>query len=217
DVAPRIVRRGRRAQPAHPPDHDRRRRRHDRRGRRREVPRSPARGAEGRGAVVKVVAIPNGRFLENCYLVIDEASAACAIVDPGEEAGLIAHKLAAAGVTPVAIWVTHAHVDHVLGVPRLRAETGAPVYLHPADRPLYDHVPEQAAAFGMAAPALPPPARSPTARCGGWASSRSGCGTRRATRRGAWCSRARARRSSATCCFRGPSAAPTFPAATSTR
>jgi glyoxylase-like metal-dependent hydrolase (beta-lactamase superfamily II) len=109
---------------------------------------------------VKVVAIPNGRFLENCYLVIDEASAACAIVDPGEEAGLIAHKLAAAGVTPVAIWVTHAHVDHVLGVPRLRAETGAPVYLHPADRPLYDHVPEQAAAFGMAAPALPPPDRA---------------------------------------------------------
>ena len=109
---------------------------------------------------MKVVAIPNGRFLENCYLVIDEASAACAIVDPGEEAGLIAHKLAAAGVTPVAIWVTHAHVDHVLGVPRLRAETGAPVYLHPADRPLYDHVPEQAAAFGMAAPALPPPDRA---------------------------------------------------------
>jgi glyoxylase-like metal-dependent hydrolase (beta-lactamase superfamily II) len=108
---------------------------------------------------VKVVAIPNGRFLENCYLVIDEASGACAIVDPGEEAGLIAHKLAAAGVTPVAIWVTHAHVDHVLGVPRLRAETGAPVYLHPADRILYDHVPEQAAAFGMAAAALPPPDR----------------------------------------------------------
>lgn len=108
---------------------------------------------------MKVVAIPNGRFLENCYLVIDEASGACAIVDPGEEAGLIAHKLAAAGVTPVAIWVTHAHVDHVLGVPRLRAETGAPVYLHPADRILYDHVPEQAAAFGMAAAALPPPDR----------------------------------------------------------
>lgn len=109
---------------------------------------------------MKVVAIPNGRFLENCYLVIDEASGACAIVDPGEEAGLIAHTLRAAGVTPVAIWITHAHVDHVLGVPRLRAETGAPVYLHPADRPLYDHVPEQAAAFGMAAAALPPPDRA---------------------------------------------------------
>jgi glyoxylase-like metal-dependent hydrolase (beta-lactamase superfamily II) len=105
---------------------------------------------------VKVVQIPNGQFLENCYLVIDEASAACAIIDPGEEAGLIAFKLEAAGVTPVGIWLTHAHVDHVLGVPRLRADTGAPVYLHPADRVLYDHIPEQALAFG-----LPPGERLP--------------------------------------------------------
>jgi len=106
---------------------------------------------------VKIVQIPNGRFVENCYLVIDEASGECAIVDPGEEPELIAHHLAAARVKPVAIWLTHAHVDHVLGVPRLREETGAPVFLHPADRPLYDHVAEQAAAFGMAAGPLPPP------------------------------------------------------------
>ncbi len=106
---------------------------------------------------MKIVQIPNGRFVENCYLVIDEASGECAIVDPGEEPELIAHHLAAARVKPVAIWLTHAHVDHVLGVPRLREETGAPVFLHPADRPLYDHVAEQAAAFGMAAGPLPPP------------------------------------------------------------
>ncbi len=108
---------------------------------------------------MKVVQIPNGQFAENCYLVIDEATNACAIVDPGEEGGLIAHKVAAAGVTPVAIWLTHAHVDHVLGIPRLKDETGAPVYLHPADRILYDHVAEQAAAFGMEAARLPPPDR----------------------------------------------------------
>ncbi len=106
---------------------------------------------------MKIVQIPNGRFVENCYLVIDEAAGECAIVDPGEEPALIAHHLAAAGVKPVAIWLTHAHVDHVLGVPRLREETGAPVFLHPADRPLYDHVAEQAAALGMAAGPLPPP------------------------------------------------------------
>jgi hydroxyacylglutathione hydrolase len=108
---------------------------------------------------VKVVQIPNGQFAENCYLVIDEAAAACAIVDPGEEAGLIAHKVAAAGATPVAIWLTHAHVDHVLGVGRLKRDTGVPVYLHPGDRALYDHVPEQALAFGMRAERLPPPDR----------------------------------------------------------
>jgi hydroxyacylglutathione hydrolase len=109
---------------------------------------------------MQIVQIPNGQFVENCYLVIDERAGECAIVDPGEEAGLILHKVAATGAKPVAIWLTHAHIDHVLGVPRVAAETGAPVWLHPADRPLYDAVPEQATWFGLEAPALPPPDRT---------------------------------------------------------
>lgn len=109
---------------------------------------------------MRIVQIPNGQFVENCYLVVDEGTGECAIVDPGEEAGLILHKVAATSAKPVAIWLTHAHIDHVLGVPRVVAETGVPVWLHAADRPLYDAVPEQAAWFGLAAPALPPPDRT---------------------------------------------------------
>jgi glyoxylase-like metal-dependent hydrolase (beta-lactamase superfamily II) len=109
---------------------------------------------------VKVVQIPNGAFVENCYLVIDEVVGECAIVDPGEEAGLILHKVEQAAVRPVAIWLTHAHVDHVLGVSRVASATGAPVLLHAADRPLYDRVPQQAAAFGLRAEAQAPPDRS---------------------------------------------------------
>ena len=108
---------------------------------------------------MKVVQIPNGQFFENTYLVIDEATRACAIIDPGEESGLILHELSEAGVTPVGIWLTHAHVDHVLGVARLKDATGVPVYLHPADRPLYDRVPQQAIVFGMRAAPLPAPDR----------------------------------------------------------
>jgi glyoxylase-like metal-dependent hydrolase (beta-lactamase superfamily II) len=99
---------------------------------------------------VKIVQIPNGVFAENCYLVIDEQARECAIVDPGEEAGLILHKVQETGATPVAIWLTHAHLDHVLGVTRVAQETGVPIWLHPADRPLYDAVPDQAAWFGLA-------------------------------------------------------------------
>lgn len=107
---------------------------------------------------MKIVAIPNGMFAQNCYLVVDEAARECAIVDPGEEAGLILHKVAETGARPVAIWLTHAHLDHVLGVGRVAAETEAPVWLHPADRPLYDAVPEQAAWFGLPGPPrLPAP------------------------------------------------------------
>ena len=107
---------------------------------------------------MKIVQIPNGTFAENCYLVVDERAGECAIVDPGEEAGLILHKVKETGATPVAIWLTHAHLDHVLGVPKVAADTGAPVWLHPADRPLYDAVPDQAASFGLAPPErLPAP------------------------------------------------------------
>lgn len=107
---------------------------------------------------MKIIMIPNGIFAENCYIVVDEAARECAIVDPGEEAGLILHKLREAGARPTGIWLTHAHLDHVLGVPQVAAETGAPVHLHPADKPLYDAVPDQAAWFGLPRPPrLPAP------------------------------------------------------------
>ena len=101
---------------------------------------------------MKVVQIPNGVFAENCYLVVDEQARECAIIDPGEEAGLILHKVEETGARPVAIWLTHAHLDHVLGVARVARETGASIWLHPADRPLYDAVPDQVAWFGLAQP-----------------------------------------------------------------
>lgn len=109
---------------------------------------------------MRIVQIPNGVFAENCYLVVDEQASECAIVDPGEEAGLILHKVKETGAKPVAIWLTHAHLDHVLGVPNIAEETGASVWLHPGDRPLYDAVPDQAGWFGLAAPpGLPAPDR----------------------------------------------------------
>jgi hydroxyacylglutathione hydrolase len=52
---------------------------------------------------------------------------AVAVVDPGDAAPVLA-LLAAEGLTLSAILATHHHADHVGGVPRLVAETGAPVF-----------------------------------------------------------------------------------------
>lgn len=47
------------------------------------------------------------------------------------------------------IWLTHAHLDHILGVAEIHAATGAPIHLHPADRALYDELPQQGLWLGL--------------------------------------------------------------------
>jgi len=79
------------------------------------------------------------------------------VVDPGEEAELFLARLRAEGWRATAIWLTHAHVDHVAGVKAVKDATGAPVWLHPADRRLYDAAALQAAAFGLSIDPPPPP------------------------------------------------------------
>ena len=105
----------------------------------------------------EVVTLTNGAFVENCYLVADQGSGEAAIVDPGEEVDVFVARLAHEGWKLRAVWLTHAHVDHVAGVAALRRRMPAPIFLHPADRALYDGLPRQAAMFGLDAAAPPPP------------------------------------------------------------
>ena len=46
------------------------------------------------------------------------------------------------GWTLRSIWLTHAHIDHILGVGAVKRATGAPIHLHPLDRPIYDALPQ---------------------------------------------------------------------------
>lgn len=106
---------------------------------------------------LEVVALPNGQFVENCYLVADGETREAVLVDPGEEPQMFLAELDTRAWTLKGIWLTHAHIDHVLGVGAVRRATGVPVALHPADRPLYDAVVEQAAWMGLRAEPLPAP------------------------------------------------------------
>jgi hydroxyacylglutathione hydrolase len=106
---------------------------------------------------MRILTFTGGPFAENGYVAVCPATAEAVVVDPGASAPSMVAAMAEQGVRPVAILLTHAHLDHVEGVPRIREAVDAPIHLHPADRRLYDAAPQQAAAFGLVAPELPPP------------------------------------------------------------
>jgi len=105
----------------------------------------------------EVVGLTNGPFAENCWLVADPGTREAVVVDPGDEAPLFLARLRHHDWTPTAIWLTHAHVDHVSGVAAVKEASGVPVFLHPADRFLYDHAAQQGAMFGLRVDPPPPP------------------------------------------------------------
>lgn len=69
----------------------------------------------------------------NCYFAINEQTKECIIIDPGDEAARLSEKITAGGYTPVAILLTHAHFDHIMGVDALSEKYGIPVYIHEDD------------------------------------------------------------------------------------
>lgn len=81
------------------------------------------------------------------------------VIDPGAEPDRIAALVDAWEVEPLAIVLTHAHVDHVGGVAGLVRRYGVPVHLHQADLPLYERAAEHGAMFGVSVESPPPPDR----------------------------------------------------------
>jgi glyoxylase-like metal-dependent hydrolase (beta-lactamase superfamily II) len=108
---------------------------------------------------LEVVALPNGQFAENCYLVADRRTREAVIIDPGEEPAMFLAELDTRAWSLKAIWLTHAHIDHILGVGPVHATTGAPIYLHPLDRAIYDALPQYGGWVGMQLEKPPAPDR----------------------------------------------------------
>jgi hydroxyacylglutathione hydrolase len=75
-----------------------------------------------------------GPFATNCYLVRTPTGRGCWIVDPGMNPAPVISRVRELSLTPEAILLTHAHMDHIAGVDNvLRAFPGTPVLLHEAE------------------------------------------------------------------------------------
>lgn len=106
---------------------------------------------------LEVVMLPNGQFAENCYLIADAARREAVIIDPGEEPAMFLAELDTRAWSLSGIWLTHAHVDHVMGVGQVKRRANVPIHLHAADRLLYDSLPRQGEWFGLRLETPPPP------------------------------------------------------------
>ena len=83
--------------------------------------------------MLKTYRLSLGAYQTNCYIIHEESSTSCCVIDPGYDADIILDKLEALGLSLEAILLTHGHFDHVGAVKELAAETGCDVYIHPED------------------------------------------------------------------------------------
>ena len=104
-----------------------------------------------------VQGITVGPLQENCWLLANEATGDAVLVDPGDEPDVLLAALDATGCTLRAIWLTHAHVDHVGAVAPIVRARKVPVFAHPADRFFYEGAPKMGAMYGMRIEPLPAP------------------------------------------------------------
>ena len=86
-----------------------------------------------------------GAFEENCYLLVDDETGHAVLIDPGDEGVRIVDMVRAADVELQAVWLTHAHVDHIGAVAAVVREFRVPVHLHPLDLPYYTELSARAA------------------------------------------------------------------------
>jgi hydroxyacylglutathione hydrolase len=86
---------------------------------------------------VLVAGFPAGSFAANCYLVAPGPGAECLIIDPGQDAQRgIDEIVERYRLRPVAVLLTHGHIDHIWSVVPVCGARGIPAYIHPADRAL---------------------------------------------------------------------------------
>ena len=82
---------------------------------------------------MNIKTIPVGQLETNCYVVINEETLECVVIDPGDESNTIMDYIESNKLKCRAIMLTHGHFDHVGAVGEIAAETGCTVYINERD------------------------------------------------------------------------------------
>ena len=101
-----------------------------------------------------IAGFPAGAWGTNCYLVAPAAGEECVIIDPGHDAARgVEETLAKHRLKPVAVLLTHGHLDHVASVVPVCGAHGVPAWIHPDDRCLMSD-PEKALGRSIGMPLM---------------------------------------------------------------
>lgn len=103
--------------------------------------------------MLEQITFPVGPLACNCTLLGDTDSSTAIVIDPGADVAGILRRLAQRHWRLTATLITHGHIDHIGGAAALKQATGAPIWLHPRDRPQLALLEWQAHFLGV-----PPPA-----------------------------------------------------------
>jgi glyoxylase-like metal-dependent hydrolase (beta-lactamase superfamily II) len=95
---------------------------------------------------------PVGLLACNCSILGDEETGEAIVIDPGDDVERVLEVLAKHNLQVKYLIATHAHIDHVGGLEKLKRTTGAAVLMHAGDLPLYQNLELQAAWLGVPAP-----------------------------------------------------------------
>src|SRR5512133_1232482 len=94
--------------------------------------------------------VPVTPFQQNCSIVWCDETRAAALIDPGGDLDVLRREVRRLNVTPTALWLTHAHIDHAGGAAVLAREFGVPIIgPHPGDQYWIDALANQSRAFGL--------------------------------------------------------------------
>ncbi len=83
--------------------------------------------------MLKIHHLTLGDSRTNCYILHEDASTSCCIIDPGDCPDTILQFLAQEGLKAEAILLTHGHFDHVGGVEPIRRAFGCVLWMAQED------------------------------------------------------------------------------------
>jgi hydroxyacylglutathione hydrolase len=90
--------------------------------------------------MLEIISLILGPVETNSFIVADTVRNEAVVIDPAWDGQIIAAEAQRRGWRIAAIWLTHAHFDHIAGAAGIsrQVQPSPPVALHPGDLPLWE-------------------------------------------------------------------------------